>query len=69
MRENLGETENEVVEYENLRTEEALRMLRNNEVAMVEAAAAVSSLVCAVSSGIGSGGLWFGCKCGPVSTA
>ncbi|RZB79672.1 Protein FAR1-RELATED SEQUENCE 5 isoform C [Glycine soja] len=35
MRDNLGETENEV-EYENLRAKEALLMLRNNEVALVE---------------------------------
>ena len=35
MRDNLGETENEV-EYENLRAKEALLMLRNNEVAIVE---------------------------------
>ena len=32
---NLGVTKNEVVEYENRRTEEALLMLWNNEVAMV----------------------------------
>lgn len=35
MRDNLGETENEVA-YENLRTKETLLMLRNNEVAIVE---------------------------------
>jgi len=35
MRENLGETENEVA-YENLRAEDALLMVRNNEVAIVE---------------------------------
>lgn len=44
MRENLGETENEVA-YENLRAEDALLMVRNNEVDIVEEEEEESSIL------------------------
>jgi len=48
MRENLGETENEAA-YENLRAEDALLMVRNNEVAIVEEEEESSIVQCYVA--------------------
>jgi hypothetical protein len=71
MRKNLGGTENEVAAYEddlNLNAVEALRIVRNNVVAMVrdeEKLEQCCDYVCVVvlfwcTTRIGSGGLYFG---------
>lgn len=70
MRKNLGGTENKVAAYEDLNTVEALRIVRNNVVAMVrdeEKLEQCCDYVCVVvlfwwTTGIGSGGLYFGYK-------